>query len=140
MVCSIGFHLKRKCSSEKQYRFDKHFSLREWSLIKLRSGALSLKTVCLSHANQFGRFYVAKQKQCCNPLNVHASVRRNNLKSITPQYHDKFHQYVENVIEGRKICIQCDEAVRAREASIHLRCDSRDEKMHSGRDGKIKKL
>lgn len=113
MECSIGLCLKRKCAAGKQYRSSHQFSSREWNLFKLRSGVHCLKTVCESHACQFGRYYSAKQKQCCNPLNVHAKNRSKGLTTISAQYHDQFHKHVEHVIEGRKICLQCDKAVRA---------------------------
>lgn len=112
MACSIGLYLKRKCTIAKQHWSSRQFSSREWNLFKLRSGVLSLKTVCESHANQFGRFYAAKQKQCCNPLKVHSNIRRRNLKTISKQFHDDFNHHVKDVIEGRKICVQCDKAVR----------------------------
>lgn len=138
IICSIGVLLKRKYSAESKHRSSRHFSSREWDLLQLRSGVQCLRTVCRSHANLFGRFYAAKEKQRCNPLNVHTRIRRRNLKSITPQYHDSYHQYVKNVLESRKICIQCDEAVRATAAKNNLQVNLMDQEAHS-ENGKIEK-
>lgn len=111
MVCSIGLSLKSECSPKNQNR--SHFTAREWILFKLRSGVQRLQTVCKSHEKQFGQFFAARQKECCNPLNCHGGARKKNLKIISSPMHDRFHEHINKVVEGRKICIQCSTALRA---------------------------
>ncbi|XP_055548605.1 uncharacterized protein LOC129732110 [Wyeomyia smithii] len=128
MVCSIGLCLKQICTAGKRYRSSEQFSSHEWYLLKVRSGVECLETVCDSRANKFDRLYTIKQKHCCNPLNVHSTINRKNLKPVSALYHDKFNKHVKNVVEGRKICVQCDKAVRAA-AKSPLRNDQLKEKI-----------
>lgn len=107
MSCSVGIALKRKCSSEAVYRTKKQYQNRKWLLLGLRSGVSKIRTICDKHSNEFGKFYYLNQKTCCNPINSHSKQRRRNLKIITPGFHDKYHNLFPNVVEGRKLCIQC---------------------------------
>lgn len=137
MVCSIGNFLKGKCTSSNKYLTCKHFSSRQWSLLKLRSGVPSLISVCGGHASQFGQLYAASQKQCCNPLKLHTVVRRKNLKQISAKLHDRSNQTHAQVIEGRRLCIQCYQAITEQVANDTCLENANCEDIVAGKSGKI---
>lgn len=117
MDCSIGIYFKRKCGGNKLYTL-KQFSTRQWTLFKLRSGVGKLKNVCDKHADRYGHLYSVSIKVCCNPLDLHVKPRHKSLITISPDFHNKHHQFAEQVIEGRKLCLQCYKAVGKRSVKL----------------------
>lgn len=112
MKCSIGVFLKSKCTTEKKLRTYGQFSSRQWTLLKLRSCVADLENVCVGHAERYGRLFSVSQKVCCNPLNLHVTARRKQLKTISAAFHDKFNQFFPRVIEGQKLCIVCFKTIK----------------------------
>lgn len=124
MVCSIGVFLKGQCAKSKNFS-SQHFTTREWSLYKLRSGVSNLESICKLHAQRYGRLYGAAEKICCNPLNLHIETRRKNLIRVTAQSHDLYNKNLEKVIEGRKLCNQCYRAVKNNGSSKEITLEER---------------
>lgn len=123
MSCSIRIFSKKKCMSSKRNRKSRNFSHREWSLYQLRSGDTELLNVCDRHPDEFGYMYKATQKECCNPFNLHTSVRCKGLRNISAEFHDQFNRLVPEVIEGRKLCTQCRKAICEKFAKGSLKAD-----------------
>lgn len=108
MSCSIGGCLKLKCSISKKNRSLSQLSVRQLTLLKLRSGVTDLSSVCDAHFDQFSRMYSLNHgMECCNPLSLHAAIRRKHLRTISAYLHDKFNPHFPKIIEGRKLCVQC---------------------------------
>lgn len=120
MSCSIGVFSNQQCVGKILSTF-KHFSSRQWTLFKLRSGVTDLKNVCKRHADQYGRLYSLSEKVCCNPLDLHSKVRRKLLKTVTASFHDQYNLFAPKVVEGRKLCLKCYESVKKMAANLSTR-------------------
>lgn len=104
MQCSIGNKLKSICSGGLVDQIG--LSDQQILLLKLRCNVKIIKTLCLGHRRYYLDSYSERQKNCCNPLNLHKR-QHKGIFTINEKLHDTIHKNYVKVIEGRKLCVNC---------------------------------